>query len=202
VTEKEAAVIIGKIVSASSHVDYVCQVYGEGEAAQPPAPSDYGFGSFVAIQQDADSLLVGLIANTMLLNPDFGSLGPRLSPEHDLEVFSPDYLAEQATLVGIIVIGAIGSEASVQQGVPAVAAPIDAPVRRLTDDEIERFHLDGANLRLSYLSLLLGMTANPLMPTLLQQIATELSERFPQHAAALAVLRRNLAWRSSVLPAG
>jgi hypothetical protein len=193
---------IGKIVTASSHVDYVCQVYGPGEVAQAPVPEDYGFGAFVAVQQTGDACLVGLIANTMLVNPEFGNLGPRLSPEEDLAVFSPDYLAEQATLVAVIVIGAIDSGGTVIQGVPVVAADIDAQVRRLSDDEIARFHLVDGRLRLSYLSLLLGMDANPLMPSLLQQLTSELATRFSEQAATLAILRRNLAWRASVLPAG
>ncbi|MHB1317300.1 MAG: hypothetical protein ACYCYF_01635, partial [Anaerolineae bacterium] len=117
---------IGKIVTASSHVDYVCQVYLPGEVAQAPLPEDYGFGTFVAVQQASDACLVGLIANTMLVNPEFGNLGPRLSPEKDLEVFSPDYLAEQATLVAVIVIGAMNPDGIVTQGVPVVAADIDA----------------------------------------------------------------------------
>ncbi|MFO7635415.1 MAG: hypothetical protein R6W76_22915, partial [Caldilinea sp.] len=75
---------IGKIVKSNSHIDYVCQVYGFGETPQPPAPEDYSFGAFVAaeLEQDggAGATLVGLIYNTLLMNPEFGSLGPRLSP--------------------------------------------------------------------------------------------------------------------------
>jgi len=194
--------IIGKIVNASSHVDYVCQIYGPGETALCPSPPDYGFGTFVAIEQEDDACLVGLIANTMLVNPEFGNLGPRLSPEEDLAVFSPDYLAEQATLVSIIVIGARAEGGAITQGVPLVAADIDAQVRCLSDDEIAAFHLESGRLQLAYLSLLLGMAANPLMPSLLQQLTSELAARFPEQAATLAVLRRNLAWRASVLPAG
>ncbi len=194
--------IIGKIVSASSHVDYICQIYGSGETSQVPAPSDYSFGTFVAIEQPGGAYLVGIIANTMLMNPDFGTLGPRLSPEEDLAVFSPDYLAEQATLVAIIAVGTANAESAVMQGVPLVAADIDALVRRLTDEEIERFHVEGGRLRLSYLSLLLGFSSSPLMPALVQQLISELALRFPAHAPTLAILRRNLAWRASVLPAG
>ncbi len=194
--------IIGKIVNASSHVDYVCQIYGPGEAALCPSPPDYGFGTFVAIEQEGDACLVGLIANTMLVNPEFGNLGPRLSPEEDLAVFSPDYLAEQATLVAIIVIGSRDESGAITQGVPLVAADIDAQVRCLDDDEIAAFHLESGRLQLAYLSLLLGMAANPLMPSLLQQLTSDLAARFPEQAATLAVLRRNLAWRASVLPAG
>ncbi len=191
---------IGKIVNASSHVDYVCQIYGPGEAEQVPAPLDYCFGSFVGIEQDDGEQLVGLIANTTLLNPEFGNLGPRLSPQEDLAVFSPDYLAEQATLVAITVIGAIQENAV--QGVPAVCAGIDCQVRRLTDAEIETFHQPDGRFRMSYMALLQAMDANPLIPPLLLQVTHDLADRFPDQARRLAILRCNLAWRASVLPAG
>ena len=77
---------IGKIASSSSHVDYVCQVYGQGEADTVPLPEDYGFGVFVGIEGTNGGYLVGVIHNTTLINPEFGNLGPRLSPQEDLSV--------------------------------------------------------------------------------------------------------------------
>ena len=75
---------IGKIVKSNSHIDYVCQVFGQGETLHPPAPSAYGFGSFVAVELETPGAsgraLVGLVYNTLLMNPEFGALGPRLSP--------------------------------------------------------------------------------------------------------------------------
>ncbi len=103
-------VAIGKIVKSNTHVDYVCQVYGRGESPVPPQPADYQFGAFVGIElEEEGGQLVGVIYNTLLLNPDFGTLGPRLSPRQELEVFTPDYLAETATLVGVFALGWIDS---------------------------------------------------------------------------------------------
>jgi hypothetical protein len=193
---------IGKIVNASSHVDYVCQIYGAGEAERVPAPLDYCFGSFVGIEQEDGEQLVGLIANTTLLNPEFGNLGPRLSPQEDLTIFSPDYLAEQATLVAITVIGAVQDGGAAIQGVPAVCAGIDARVRRLTDGEIETFHNHEGRFRMGYMALLQAMDANPLIPPLLLQVTHDLMGRFPAQARRLGIVRCNLAWRAAVLPAG
>src|SRR5688500_5582245 len=97
---------IGKIVGSRSHVDYVCQVYGPGESAEPPPPSAYAFGAFVRIELADAHWLAGVVYDTQLVNPAFGTLGPRLSPREDLAVFSPDYLNECATLVGVLAIGA------------------------------------------------------------------------------------------------
>src|SRR5438045_3467972 len=99
---------IGKIVKSDSHINYVCQIYGPREVEIEPSAADYAFGRFVRIavrsrQTDEDSALnsmlgrsqepvtyaVGVIYDTILLNPTFGSLGPRLSNETQVELFSP-----------------------------------------------------------------------------------------------------------------
>ena len=194
---------IGKIVKSNTHIDYVCQVYGPGELVAQPLPTDYAFGEFVAIKLSGGSsgALIGVIYNTLLLNPEFGSLGPRLSPRGEQEIFTPDYLSETATLVGIIALG--WRENSVyRQGVPGLAADVDAPVRRLSDEEISAFHLDpAARLILRYASVLMGMN-NPLVPQLLLTLIDRLIVLFPAQSRQLQVMRNNVAWKSIVQPAG
>ncbi len=192
---------IGKIISSSSHVDYLCQVYGPGEAERVPEPHDYGFGTLVAVELADGGYLVGAIYNTTLMNPEFGNLGPRLSPREELAVFSPDYLAEKATLVNVVILGAVERGGAVHQGVPVVAASTDARVRRLEREEIIAFHQTEDGLRLAYLPMLATMT-HPLAPHLMAQLIATLSELFPQEAQRLAILAGNLAWKSRVEPVG
>lgn len=195
---------IGKIIKSNTHIDYVCQVYNIGETPRPPQPGDYTFGTFVSIQLDtaAGERLIGVIYNTLLMNPDFGNLGPRLSPRSDLEIFSPDYLAEAATLVGIIALGWQQVDGTFQQGVPMLAATVNNEVRRLDIDELIEFHRESNGLvRLRYAPLLLGMN-NPLIPQLLINIVDQLTVQFPDQSRQLAVMRNNLAWKSIVQPVG
>ncbi|GIV79471.1 MAG: hypothetical protein KatS3mg050_3865 [Litorilinea sp.] len=199
-------ITIGKIVKSNTHVDYVCQIYGPGESDVLPQPGDYSFGTFVSIRLEGQAApgerLVGVIYNTLLMNPDFGNLGPRLSPRQELEVFTPDYLAETATLVGIIALGWIDSDGRPWQGVPAVAATVNTPVHRLEDDELCLFHQgDQGRLNLRYVPMLLGQNS-PLVPQLLLQIVDRLARLFPQERSRLAVMRNNLAWKNIVQPAG
>jgi hypothetical protein len=193
--------LIGKIVSSSSHVDYVCQVYGPGEAEQVPAPGDYGFGTFVGIEHPDGGYLVGVIHNTTLMNPEFGNLGPRLSPREDLAIFSPDYLAEKVTLVAVAVLGAVEHGHPAQQGVPLVAPSLDARVRTLSQDEIVAFHDVGGGVKLAYLPMLTAMK-DPLAPHLMLHIVAALSALFPVEAQRLAILGGNLAWKARVQPVG
>ena len=192
---------IGKIVSGTSHVDYVCQVYGPGETPAPPHPEDYGFGTFVGIEQAEGGELVGVIYNTTLMNPEFGNLGPRLSPQEELAVFSPDYLAEKVTLVAVVILGMLGEAGAARQGVPVVAASLDARVRRLGREEIIAFHRWGRGLRLGYLPRLAAMN-HPLAPHLMLSLINTLGELFPGEAQRLAILAGNFSWKSRVEPVG
>jgi hypothetical protein len=91
--------VIGKIVTSSSHLTYICQIFGPGEVETPPQPADFAFGRFVRIavrttqnggsnSSSPEQLLgqrhvpatyvVGVIYDTILLNPSFGVAGPRL----------------------------------------------------------------------------------------------------------------------------
>lgn len=204
-TTQSTGQAIGKIVKSNTHVDYVCQVYGQGEMRQVPQPADYGFGAFVEIRLEENGLagtrLVGVIYNTLLMNPDFGSLGPRLSPRQELEIFTPDYLAETATLVGIIAVGWINGDGQCRQGVPGLAATVNNPVYRLAEADLQRFHRNGQGLSLRYIPLLLGQN-NPLVPSLLLSVLDQLSALFPAEQSRLTVMRNNLAWKNIVQPAG
>jgi hypothetical protein len=196
--------ILGKVVRSSSHVDYVCQIYGADEAEAPPAPTDYGFGTFVRIPiSDAIGALVGLVYDTVLLNPDFGSLGPRLSPAPDLAVFSPDYLAEKIIAVGITAIGSLAPDDTPRHGVPSLAVQIDTLIERMDDDAIYRFHqLNGyETMQVGYASLLLSM-GSPLARHLLLNVIDRLIILFPDQAAHLSVLRGELAWQTVIGPVG
>ncbi len=199
---------LGKIVSSSSHIEVFCQIYNPGEAEETPAPDDYGFGTFVGIERRDGGHLVGVIYNTTLLNPEFGTLGPRLSPQEDLAIFTPDYLNEKATLVAVFILGEIDGQERCAQGVPQVAATIDALVRRLSDDEIVAFHRPSGGsagalgqLAIAYLPTLATMNS-PLAPHLALVILGRLRQLFPQAAQHLAVLESNLAWKSRVEPVG
>ncbi len=140
-----------------------------------PQPADYCFGGFVSIHLDEGGQLIGLIYNTLLLNPDFGNLGPRLSTQADLAIFSPDYLAETATLVGILALGWMDAQGEYHQGVPTLAATVNNPVCCLEEEPLRLFHQDKAGrLALRYVPLLLAQNnalAMPLMINVVDRLA-------------------------------
>jgi hypothetical protein len=194
--------LLGRVVKSNSHVDYVVQLFAPGEVANPPGPEDHAFGRFVQIAVDGGrSSLVGVIYDTLLLNPEYGTLGPRLSGDPQLTAFSPDYMPETATVVGVAVIGQRreeGGEAAYRQGVPPVAARVGAETRLLAEDEFTAFHRSDGGARVAYLPRLAAI-GNPAIPDLLHGILSRLIATFPESATTLAVLRSNLDWSARLV---
>jgi hypothetical protein len=161
--------IIGKIVKSYSHINYVCQIFGPREREYELTPADYAFGQFVRIpvrsehDDDLDSRIImargktteaqtyaiGVIYDTILANPEFGSLGPRLSNEAQVELFSPDYISEKAVLVSIMVLGMIEQRTllpgqteilSIMHGVPLLSLELGSEIEPMTDEAVQAFH--------------------------------------------------------------
>jgi hypothetical protein len=193
--------IIGKIVKSNAHHDYVCQVYQTGEVASPPTREDYQFGTYVQIDLNNSRCLVGLIYDTILINPAFGQLGPRLSPANELAVFSPDYLQEKAILVGIVAIGSLAAGGQAIQGVPLPAASSDTLVERMNSAAVTAFHAHEGHFYLAYLPHLLTLHT-PLAVPLARVILGQLRRLFPAQADYLSVLQQHLTWQSQIVPLG
>ena len=159
-------------------------------------------GADVAAYGDSRAAeLVGVVYNTLLVNPNFGNLGPRLSSRTEQAVFTPDLIDETATLVGVLALGWQDANGP-QQGTPRLAAEVNAAVRRLSDEEVRQFHRDAhGRPSLRYAATLLAQN-NPLVPALLLEIIDGLGGLFPQEQAILRVMRDNVAWKAMVRPAG
>jgi hypothetical protein len=249
-----AAVELGKIVKSDSHVRYMCQIFAAGEVSAPQRPVDFAFGSFVRLPLRAagpdsdvatlapatplgsDAMLpvptpsqwaVGVIYDTILVNPAFGAFGPRLSNETQVELFSPDYVAERAVLVSILLLGTLTEVAPltangsngrhvstprhiVRHGVPPIAPELGAVVSTLPEAEVRAFHFyadsghpsrDAAYLHMGYLPHVIAQD-NPLLPMAVLQIIERLEDLFPANASLLSIVKRNFAWRLKVETAG
>jgi hypothetical protein len=219
---------IGKIVHSESHVRYTCQVFSQGEVATPPQPADYAFSNFVRVPLryspelasdhqagDLSYLAIGLIYDTILVNPAFGTFGPRLSNDAQVELFSPDYLSERAVLVSILLLGTmavdeVGDATSVSHGIPALALDLGAEVFRLDDTALRAFHhfadygAPGGShpyLHMGYLSHALTIDQS-LLPLAMLRTIERLERLFPENEALLSIVKRNFAWKMKVETAG
>ena len=233
---------IGKIVKSDSHINYVCQIYGPNERMEKPGPADYAFGHFVRValrsgkyddflelshdEKEPVTYAVGVIYDTILQNPAFGSLGPRLSNETQVELFSPDYISEKAILTYVMMLGMIeqrnnsnGSAIeyiSATHGIPSLSLELDSDIETMSDEDVQAFHYfnDAANasdvsqpyspdeyLHIGYLPHIISQR-NSLLPMVTLCIIDQLERLFPQNLALLSIVKRNFAWRLKVETAG
>lgn len=230
---------IGKIVKSDSHINYVCQIYGPREVEVELTPADYAFGRFVRIavrsaqnndstylthfgigvKQEPTNYAIGVIYDTILQNPEFGSLGPRLSNETQVELFSPDYIAEKKVLVYIMVLGMMEQRftqegqaeiLSIMHGVPLLALELGSEIETMNDDEVRAFHFFRDNVRpdnphpylhMGYLPHIISQR-NSLLPMVTLCIIDQLERLFPKNLSLLSIVKRNFAWRLKVETTG
>lgn len=231
---------IGKIVKSDSHINYVCQIYGPREVEIEPGPADYAFGRFVRVairsgqnddpadldyalgmSQEPVTYAIGVIYDTILLNPAFGSLGPRLSNETQVELFSPDYIAEKAVLIYVMVLGmmemrpssnvmvdGLPEVTSIMHGVPLLSLELGSEIETMTDEEVRAFHLFSDTderaqpyLHMGYLPHIIAQRSS-LLPMVTLRIIDQLEHLFPQNLALLSIVKRNFAWRLKVETTG
>src|SRR5438132_9020228 len=206
---------IGKIVKSDSNINYVCQIYGPREVEVEPDPSDYAFGRFVRVAvrsglsddpntqldlalgkiQEPVTYAVGVIYDTILLNPAFGSLGPRLSNETQVELFSPDYISEKAVLIYVMILGMIEQRTtllgaseilSTMHGVPLLSLELGSEIETMDDEEVRAFHFfsdaerpDNRTpyLHMGYLPHIISQR-NSLLPMVTLRIIDQLEQLF------------------------
>ena len=229
---------IGKIVKSDSHINYVCLIYGPRVVELEPNPADYALGRFVRIavgsvqagDHDAQVILalgksseprtyaIGVIYDTILLNPAFGSLGPRLSNETQVELFSPDYISEKAVLIYVMVLGMMEQRSlaggqpevlSVMHGVPLLSLELGSEIETMTDEEVRAFHFfkdphnteKGEYLHMGYIPHIIAQR-NSLLPMVTLRIIDQLEHLFPRNLSVLSIVKRNFDWRLKVETTG
>jgi hypothetical protein len=195
---------LGKVVKSNSHCDYLVQVDDQMEVFEPPSPDDYGFGSFIKLEEPTERhWAVGLVYNSQLINPMFLSTGPRLSSEPD-PMFTPDLINETRTLLNVVLIGSIvytEERAYGVQGIPRVVVPVNTPAFLMTQPEIYQFHLNlEKRPQLVYYSHLLrsgGAFASQLAQQVLQDLVKQ--QQFGHsEQRAIEMLCKELAWKNTV----
>jgi hypothetical protein len=190
---------IAKIVSSNSHIDYVARVIDALDAAAPPTAEDYGFAQFVKLPFEDGTEIIGVVYDSILVNPEYANYGPRLSPKPELAAFSPDYLNEQGFLIGILVLGFIDRMKKILHGVPRRVVPAGQDVFKIEAEEIRKFHTDESDcLQIHYYSQIVahaGLFAAPLLEAIIEQLSLDCSDSDRQR---LSVLKQTLAWQRTM----
>jgi hypothetical protein len=200
---------IAKIVKSNSHLDYVARVIDELDVDAPPSPDEYGFAQFVRLPVSESEEVVGVVYNTQLANPDYGSFGPRLSSHADLKVLSPDFLHEQGVLLGILLLGwrdaaAAGAGDGTRDwvshhGVPRRVVPLGQDVFGMGGVDVFEFHRGpGGAVQLHYFSQAVTH-AGPFAVALVESVIAQLEPSCePAERQRLCVLKKSLVWQRTL----
>lgn len=189
---------IAKIVKSNSHIDYIGRVIDVLDSISPPKAEDYGFAQFVRLPIEENKEIIGVVYDSVLVNPEYSNYGPRLSPKPELKGFSPDYLNEQGILLGILLLGSMENEKSMQ-GVPRRIISAGQDVIKMEKDEVIKFHTDEkGSLQIHYYSQVVahtGVFAVPLIEAIVEQLSEEATE---EDRNRLNVLKKALSWQRTV----
>jgi hypothetical protein len=190
---------IAKVVSSNSHIDYIARVVDALDTSDPPAAEDFGFAQFVSLPFADETEIVGVVYNSMLVNPEYASFGPRLSPKPELGSFSPDYLNEQGFLIGILLLGWKDENERILHGVPRRVVPAGQDVHKIDAAQMKKFHADENQcLQIHYYSQIVahaGLFAVPLLESIIEQLSLDCSDSDSQR---LGVLKQTLAWQRTM----
>ncbi|MBC7901504.1 MAG: hypothetical protein H7070_15780 [Saprospiraceae bacterium] len=189
---------IAKIVSSNSHIDYIGRVIDELDTNEPPNAGDYGFAEFVSLQFGSDDV-VGVIYDSKLVNPEYASYGPRLSPKPGLQNFTPDFINEQGILIGILLLGTIDVTGIAAHGVPKRIVPPGQDVSSMDAAAIKRFHEDeSGSVQMHYYSQVVshaGLLAVPLLESIIENLLRSCSGADGQR---LGLLKQTLTWQRTM----
>lgn len=192
--------LIARIVKSNSHVDYLARVIDSLDVETPPKSEDYGFGQFVALPQPDETEVIGVVYDSELVNPDYAGYGPRLSPKPDGSRFTPDYLNEQGTLLGILLLGWRDRKTgAVYQSMPRRVIPVSQEAIKMEDEAVLGFHRSGeGEVQLHYYSQIVdhaGAFSVALLEAIIEQLLPSCSEAEKNR---LNVLRQSLAWQRTM----
>lgn len=189
---------IARIVSSNSHIDYVARIVDSTESGDElPIPSDYCFGQFVALEGDGEDV-IGVIYDSRLVNPEYGSFAPRSGPRAELARHNADHVQEQGILIGILLLGTVDGAGRIFHGVPPRIVPVGRPVATIDKKRVIAFHTDGSGrIQLHYYSQVVTNARQfsiPLLGSIIDQLTESTNEEDTQR---LRVLKQSLQWQGT-----
>lgn len=188
-------------------MDYTVEIYNKTDRERTPTPDECGFGQPVFIKktiQETEYIVMGVIYDTRLVDPDQGRSGPRLA-QQDQPQFTPGYVEERTKLAGVALLGIaeITDDGTIEQPdhqMPRWTLAVEDIVERCPDGVIRAFHTtaDGG-IKLAYMERLLDV-AGPLGAEVTLILIEHLSELFPaeEHQQLLSIIEKDVRWQSSV----
>lgn len=203
----EDCLAIGSIVSSNSHMDYTVEIFNETDRERAPNPDECGFGQPVFVKktiQETEFIVVGVIYDTQLIDPDQGRSGPRLA-QGDQPQFTPGYVEERTKFAGVSLLGTAevsgdGTIKNPNHQMPRWTLAIEDLVDQCPSDITREFHItEDGEFQIAYIERLLDV-AGSLGAEVTLALVERLRELFPEeeHQRILDVIEKDVRWQSSL----
>lgn len=205
-THVDNCLALGSIVSSNSHLDYTVEIYKETDRERAPQIDEREFGQPVFIQKSVNGepyLVMGVIYNTQLVDPDQGRTGPRLA-QSDQGQFTPGYIEERTTLAGVALLGTArvtedGLLTDPSHELPRWTLEVDDIVCQCPDELTKTFHMnDEGGLQFAYADRILNV-GGPLGSDVLLSIIGRLRSMIAdtdKNQRVLDVVEQNITWQA------
>ncbi len=201
----DSCVRIGSIISSNSHLDYVVEIFKERDCDRPPELHEREFGQPVFIKkvvEGTEHMVMGVIYDTKLVDPDQGRTGPRLAQD-DQAQFTPGYIEERTTLAGVALLGTAvtaddGTITNPTHRMPRWTLEVDDTVYQCPDEVTVSFHSVEEQIQLAYLDRLVDIAGDlgaEVIVTLIDRLRRILPEDDPNQQV-LDVVEQNIQWQA------
>ena len=204
-TDVDSCVRIGSIVSSNSHLDYVVEVFKERDCDRPPKLHEREVGQPVFIKKTIDGtehVVMGVIYDTQLVDPDQGRTGPRLAQD-DQAQFTPGYIEERTTLAGVALLGTavITDDRTIAEPthqMPRWTLEVEDTVFHCPDEFTVEFHTIDDQLQLAYIDRLVDIAGDlgaEVIVALIDRLRRTLPDDNPNQRV-LDVVEQNIQWQA------
>mgnify|MGYP006284243521 CR=1 FL=1 len=179
---------IGKVVKSDNHFVYKCRIYGKQETESEITEKDFALSQFVKLKLNSDITIIGIIVDSELINPDYGSLGARITSSFQNNITIPDFIDETGVMIDVITVGYLEKTMSYQV-LPSFIIPLNAEVELMTNKEIINFHLSSnGKLQLKYYSHILnhaGKNTECLLVKVLENLMLIMDDKHHKHMSII-----------------
>lgn len=201
----DSCVRIGSIISSNSHLDYVVDIFKDRDCDRPPELHEREFGQPVFIKKFVDGTeyaIIGVIYNTLLVDPDQGRTGPRLAQD-DQAQFTPGYIEERTTLAGVALLGTatITDDRLISEPthrMPRWTLEVEDTVYHCPDELTVAFHTVDEQIQLAYIDRLVeiaGDLGSEVIVAVINRLRGLLPEDDPNQRV-LDVVEQNVEWQA------
>ncbi|KXB08696.1 hypothetical protein AKJ56_00605 [candidate division MSBL1 archaeon SCGC-AAA382N08] len=178
---------IGQVVRVDSALNWLVEVFREGDIQYPPNRRDYSVGTFLKIPTEEVNL-VSVVVDVVIYNPDYGVPRVKAEERQKIEELMPDLGDQVKTLIFVYYLGSIEEE-SPDHSFPNLTPRLHDEVIAMSDNELEKFHTRNNSLYLGYLPRFLK---NENSSHLFAKMAERLGEVIEEDQMLLNKIRNNV----------